>query len=150
MGDSAALVAVAEGLVPVSYSMVSILRDTADLDDPDLPSPEAEVPDDDQMLAGEDWIAFASTTSNHQAAVRIEHWASEPATLPVDSGDGWELTWDATLTMSAPGTLRAWEMTGGPANWFLDLPAAGPYAVRAYSGGRAAVAQATMADDGRR
>lgn len=132
-----------EGLVPVSYSMIQFVRDVDNADE-DSELPETEAPGDGEAVFGLDWMAVSSAASNHAAAIRMELWDQEPKARHVEFRGEWEELWEGSLSLSAPGVLRAWEVTGGPADWYLELPGSGPYDVRIYSGGRAAVQEACV------
>lgn len=139
-GSVSAPVAAADGLVPVSYSSILIQRDWSDGDEADPPA--VDPPDGDGVTAGLDGLCIGSAASHHEASVRLERWEGEPPRLPTPGTD-WQASWQTVMPVSAAGTFRAWEVTGGPVeDWGLDLPKAGPWAVRVYSAGSAALREA--------
>lgn len=128
-------VAVNEGLAAIaSYSLV-ILRDMED-DDLDSSLRHPKSPGKDGLSVGTDWVVFRSAYAWHDVAVRTELWESEPSEEAVGSRGAWARSWQTSMDVTAPGTFRVWELAVGPTEeWAFWLPAAGAYAVRAYSTG---------------
>ncbi|TMR11165.1 hypothetical protein ETD86_36715 [Nonomuraea turkmeniaca] len=108
---------------------------------------EQIVPDlndlDQWLFTGDNAIVAASAGStDHFAAVAIEAWDGEPP----GSGPAWEVQADRTLRLGS-GDLEVHPLVPPPGTQLLRAGPPGPYRLRAYTAGRAAIAALTPNPD---